>query len=151
MHSNFSSWRGLSRAQMTLTATPHPREVKRELQSPLLTPVATPHTLWFKPWDRTPHPQNHTILRFSWRARVQVSSWCLAKKSKRIGQNLENMDKPWSSAAGLKSECAGQFFSRASLFVTPYWWVTIIAKQLSMATIPLCFGFFRCHVDVLQR
>ena len=24
------------------------------------------------------------------------------------------------------------------------------AKQLSMATIPLCFEFFRCRVDVLQ-
>ena len=24
------------------------------------------------------------------------------------------------------------------------------AKQLSMATIPLCFEFFRCLVDVLQ-
>ena len=26
-----------------------------------------------------------------------------------------------------------------------------LAKQLSMAIIPPCFGFFRCRVDVLQR
>ena len=26
----------------------------------------------------------------------------------------------------------------------------ILTKQLSMATIPLCFEFFRCRVDVLQ-
>ena len=30
------------------------------------------------------------------------------------------------------------------------WSYTRMAKQLSMATIPLCFRFFRCRVDVLQ-
>ena len=36
------------------------------------------------------------------------------------------------------------------LVVTPYWRAPKRAKQLSMATIPLCFEFFRCRVDVLQ-
>ena len=36
------------------------------------------------------------------------------------------------------------------LVVTPYWPSPTRAKQLSMATIPLCFEFFRCRVDVLQ-
>ena len=34
---------------------------------------------------------------------------------------------------------------------TSYWWATIMAKQLSTATIPPCFGFFRCRVDVWQN
>ena len=42
------------------------------------------------------------------------------------------------------------FFRRASLFVAPYWRATRMAKQLSTATTPLCFGFFRYRVDVLQ-
>ena len=42
-------------------------------------------------------------------------------------------------------------FSRASLFVAPYWWATRMAKQLSTATTrPLCFVFFQCRVDVSQ-
>ena len=45
----------------------------------------------------------------------------------------------------------GYFFIRAwSLVVTPYWRAPKRAKQLSRATIPLCFEFFRCRVDVLQ-
>ena len=37
-----------------------------------------------------------------------------------------------------------------SLVVAPYWRAPKRAKQLSMATMPLCFEFFRCCVDVLQ-
>ena len=37
-----------------------------------------------------------------------------------------------------------------SLVVTPYWRAPKRAKQLSVPTIPLCFGFFRYCVDVLQ-
>ena len=42
------------------------------------------------------------------------------------------------------------FLSEPSLFVTPYWRAPKRAKQLSMASIPLCFEFFRCRFDVLQ-
>ena len=42
------------------------------------------------------------------------------------------------------------FYSRASLFVAPYWRAIKMAKQLSTATTLLCFGFFWCRVDVLQ-
>ena len=35
---------------MNLTATPHPKEVKRESQSPLLTPVAISHTRCQSRW-----------------------------------------------------------------------------------------------------
>ena len=38
----------------------------------------------------------------------------------------------------------------ALFVVTPYWRAPKRAKQLSMATIPLCFEFFQCRVDVLQ-
>ena len=48
--SKFSSWGELSRTQMNLTATPHPNEVKRESQSPLLTPVAISHTRCQSRW-----------------------------------------------------------------------------------------------------
>ena len=41
-------------------------------------------------------------------------------------------------------------FQQSFSVVTPYWWATIITKKLSKATIPLCFGFFRCRVHVLQ-
>ena len=54
-----------------------------------------------------------------------------------------------SSRLGLKSECAVFFFlTELSLVVTPYWRAAITAKQLSMATIPLCFEFFRCRVEL---
>ena len=51
---------------------------------------------------------------------------------------------------GLKSECVDifhqSFLRRCAILTSPNW-----AKQLSMATIPFCFEFFRCHVDVLQH
>ena len=40
--------------------------------------------------------------------------------------------------------------AQLSVVVAPYWRAPKRAKQLSMATIPLCFEFFRCRVDVLQ-
>ena len=54
-----------------------------------------------------------------------------------------------SSRSGLKSECADIFHQS---FLCCYAILTSPkrAKQLSMATIPLCFEFFRCRVDVLQ-
>ena len=39
---------------MTLTATPHPKEVKRESQSPLYTPVSRTHS------DLSPDVELHT-------------------------------------------------------------------------------------------
>ena len=42
------------------------------------------------------------------------------------------------------------FFIRAFSVVAPCWRAPKRAKQLSMATIPFCFKFFGCHVDVLQ-
>ena len=56
MHSNFSSWRELSLPQMimTLTATPHPKEVKRESQSPLYILVSRTHS------DLSPDVELHT-------------------------------------------------------------------------------------------
>ena len=55
----------------------------------------------------------------------------------------------WSSRSGLKSEYAG-YFSEAELLCLLRQTDDRQVKQLSMATIPLCFGFFRCRVDVLQ-
>ena len=56
-----------------------------------------------------------------------------------------------SSGLGLKSERVWIFFNRAfSGCYTILIWATITAKQLSLATILLCFEFFCCHVDVLQ-
>ena len=54
-----------------------------------------------------------------------------------------------SSGSELKSECA-DILHQSFLVVTLYWRAPTRAKQLSMATIPLCFEFFRCRVDVLQ-
>ena len=42
------------------------------------------------------------------------------------------------------------FYSRTSLFVAPYWRATKVAKQLSTATTPLCFWFFRCRVVLMS-
>ena len=53
------------------------------------------------------------------------------------------------SRSELKSECA-DILHQSFLVVTPYWRAPKRAKQLSMATIPLCFELFRCRVDVLQ-
>ena len=55
-----------------------------------------------------------------------------------------------SSVSGLKIRVRGYFSSELSLVVAPYLRAPKRAKQLSMATIPLCFEFFRCRVDVLQ-
>ena len=55
-----------------------------------------------------------------------------------------------SSRSGLKSECA-DIFTRVFCVVTPYLRALKRVKQLSMATIPLCFELLRCRVDVLQR
>ena len=54
-----------------------------------------------------------------------------------------------SSGSGLKIRVPRYFLSELSLVVTPYWRAPKRAKQLSMATIPLCFESFRCGVDVL--
>ena len=51
-----------------------------------------------------------------------------------------------SSGSELQSECA-------DIFHQSFLWLLRApkrAKQLSMATIPFCFEFFRCRVDVLQ-
>ena len=48
------------------------------------------------------------------------------------------------------SECADIFHQSFSLVVAPYWRAPKRAKQLSVATIPVCFEFFWCRVDVLQ-
>ena len=53
------------------------------------------------------------------------------------------------SRSELKSECA-DIMHQSFLVVTPYWRAPTRAKQLSTTTIPLCFEFFRCRVDVLQ-
>ena len=55
-----------------------------------------------------------------------------------------------SSGSELKIRVCGYFSSEFSLVVAPYWRAPKRAKQLSMGTIPLCFEFFRCRVDVLQ-
>ena len=55
-----------------------------------------------------------------------------------------------SSESGLKMRLRGYFSSEFSLAVAPYWRAPKRAKQLSIATIPLCFEVFRCRVDVLQ-
>ena len=55
-----------------------------------------------------------------------------------------------SSGSGLKIRVRGYFSSELSLVVAPYLRAPKRAKQLSMATIPLCFEFFRCLVDILQ-
>ena len=54
-----------------------------------------------------------------------------------------------SSGSELRSGCA-DIFHQSFLVVTPYRRATSRAKQLSMATIPLSFEFFRRRVDVLQ-
>ena len=54
-----------------------------------------------------------------------------------------------SSRSGLKSDCA-DIFQQSFLWLLRHTDKPKRAKQLSMATIPLCFEFFRCHVDVLQ-
>ena len=48
----------------------------------------------------------------------------------------------WCDSVGVES--SGSEFS---LDVAPYWRAPKRAKQLSMATIPLLFEFFRCRVD----
>ena len=45
------------------------------------------------------------------------------------------------------NQSARIFLHQSFLGVTPYWRAPIRAKQLSMATVPLCFEFFRCRVD----
>ena len=55
-----------------------------------------------------------------------------------------------SSGSGLKIRVRGYFSSELSLVVAPYLRAPKRAKQLSMVTIPLCFEFFRCLVDVLK-
>ena len=64
--------------------------------------------------------------------------------------NLKNMDKTMQGQ-GLKSECA-DIFHQNFLWLLRHTYARApkSAKQLSMATIPLCFEFFRCRVDVLQ-
>ena len=54
-----------------------------------------------------------------------------------------------SSGSGLKIIVRG-YFASEFFSVTPYLRAPKRAKQLSMATNPLCFEFFRCLVDVLQ-
>ena len=44
----------------------------------------------------------------------------------------------------------GYFSLECSLVAKPYWRAPKRAKQLSMATIPLCFEFFPCRFYVLQ-
>ena len=58
----------------------------------------------------------------------------------------------WRDSVSVWVHCLGEwvFYSRASLFVAPYWRAIKMAKQLSTATTLLCFGFFWCRVDVLQ-
>ena len=55
-----------------------------------------------------------------------------------------------SSGSGLKIRVRGYFSSELSLVVAPYGRAPKRAKQLSKATIPLCFEYFRCRVDLLQ-
>ena len=55
-----------------------------------------------------------------------------------------------SSGSGVKIRVRGYFSSELCLVVAPYLRAPKRAKQLSMATIPLCFEFFRCLVDILQ-
>ena len=55
-----------------------------------------------------------------------------------------------SSRSGLKIRVRGYFSSELYRVVAPYWQATKKAKQLSMATISLCFEFFRWPVDVLH-
>ena len=55
-----------------------------------------------------------------------------------------------SSGSGVKIRVRGYFSAELCLVVAPYLRAPKRAKQLSMATIPLCFEFFRCSVDVLQ-
>ena len=64
---------------------------------------------------------------------------------------MKNIHAWESSGSGLKkSECVDifhqSFLRCCAILTSPNW-----AKQLSMATIPFCFEFFRCHVDVLQH
>ena len=54
------------------------------------------------------------------------------------------------SRSGLMIRVRGNFSSELSLFVAPYLRAPRRAKQLSIATIPLCLEFFRYRVDVLR-
>ena len=53
------------------------------------------------------------------------------------------------SRSGLKSECA-DIFHQSFPWLLHHTDEPQRAKQLSMATTPLCVEFFRCRVDVLQ-
>ena len=64
---------------------------------------------------------------------------------------MKNIHAWESSGSGLKKlECVDifhqSFLRCCAILTSPNW-----AKQLSMATIPSWFEFFRCHVDVLQH
>ena len=49
------------------------------------------------------------------------------------------------------NQSARIFFTRVFCVITQYLRAPKRVKQLSVATIPLCFELFRCRVDVLQR
>ena len=117
-----------------------------------------PKTPWTKtktPWTKTKTPWTKT--KTPWTKTTDANRWgqCpLPKFVTAIWEFCGISSAVFScdnhvSGLGLnyKSECAGDFSAELSLVVTPYWRATTIAKQLSMATIPLCFQFFQCLVE----
>ena len=54
------------------------------------------------------------------------------------------------SGSELKIRIVDIFHQSFSLVVAPYRRAPKRAKHLSISTIPLCFEFFQCRVDVLQ-
>ena len=62
----------------------------------------------------------------------------------------------WRDSVGVEGSRSGLKPEGADIFHQSFLWLLRLteapkrAKQLSVATVPLCFEFFRCRVDVLQ-
>ena len=62
----------------------------------------------------------------------------------------------WRDSVGVEGSRSGLKPEGADIFHQGFLWLLRLteapkrAKQLSVATVPLCFELFRCRVDVLQ-
>ena len=83
-------------------------------------------------------------------SRLVVANFLFSLRDINLTLGLLPPEDTWYGLILWVLRVLGYFSPEFSLVVTPYRRAPKRAKQLSMATIPLCFEFFRCRVDVLQ-
>ena len=101
-----------------------------------------------KPHSRVVRTLTTKDCNWGWFWPILFYTFSLRDINLKLGILLSRRHVIWRDSMGVGvsghslNQSVRAIFQQSFSVVTPYWWATIIAKQLSKATIPRCLGSF---------